>query len=138
MKRNEPVSKIMTANPITVNLSMKPSEVRALFESKAIRHLPVVSGDEVYGMISATDMVRFAGATKGQDPRAVDAVLDHTWTLESMLTRQVATVSSRDTIRSAAELFAEGRFNALPVVDGQKLVGIVTTTDVIRYLLEQY
>jgi CBS domain-containing protein len=42
-------------------------------------------------------------------------------------------------VRNAVQIFAEGKFHSLPVVDNDdNLVGIVTTTDVIRYVLEQY
>ena len=54
------------------------------------------------------------------------------------MTKQIETVQKDDLIKEVAELFARGKFNALPVVEDNKLVGIVTTTDIINYLLELY
>ena len=48
------------------------------------------------------------------------------------------TVKSEDTIKEVAEIFSEAEYHSLPVVDNDELKGIVTTTDVIRYMLEQY
>jgi CBS domain-containing protein len=42
------------------------------------------------------------------------------------------------TIREAAEILSQGNFHAVPIVHGTKLVGIVTTTDLIKYLLDQF
>jgi CBS domain-containing protein len=54
-----------------------------------------------------------------------------------MVSKPVA-VQHDATIREVAEILSTKEFHALPVVDGSKLVGIVTTTDLIKYLLEQY
>ena len=50
----------------------------------------------------------------------------------------VVTVNSKSTVRAAAEIFSKNSFHALPVCDDGTLVGIVTTTDIINYMLEQY
>jgi CBS domain-containing protein len=47
-------------------------------------------------------------------------------------------ISSDITIKSVAEILAKNEFHALPVVDGDELVGIVTTTDLLLYLINQY
>lgn len=139
MKRNEPVSTIMTPNPVTVTLANKPSEARAIFAEHRFHHLPVLSGEDLMGVISVFDLMKVTwGDPTRQDPRALDTFLDHTTTLETFLTRNVVTVSPKDTIRRAAELLSEGTFHALPVCEGRKLVGIITTTDLIRYLVDQY
>ena len=101
-------------------------------------HVPVVSGEKLVGMISATDMVRLSLAIYGVDERAVDAMLDSQHTIESVMTKELTTIKAKDTVRTAAEVLGEGKFHSLPVVDGDKLVGLVTSTDVIRYLLAQY
>jgi CBS domain-containing protein len=73
-----------------------------------------------------------------QDERAVDAALDHSVSVETLMTSDPVTVGTEDNIRKAAEILGEGTFHAVPVVDGKKPIGIVTSTDLIRYLLEQY
>ena len=138
MKRNDPISKIMTTELQTVHLGQKLSEVRRMLADNPYHHVPVVSGKKLVGLLSATDMVRLSLAIYGVDERAVDAMLDSQHTIESVMTTDLTTISAKDTVRGAATVLGEGKFHSLPVVDGEELVGLVTSTDVIRYLLEQY
>ncbi|NVB38934.1 CBS domain-containing protein [Pseudenhygromyxa sp. WMMC2535] len=138
MKRNEPVSKIMTTDIQTVHTGQKLSEVRKMLADNPYHHVPVVSGKQLIGMISATDMIKLSLAIYGVDERAVDAMLDSQHTIESVMTNELTTIAAKDTVRDAAELLSKGTFHSLPVVDGDALVGLVTSTDVIKYLLDQY
>jgi CBS domain-containing protein len=72
----------------------------------------------------------------GQDG-ADEAILDML-TISQIMTSKPKTVSSETIIKDLAEIFVKEEFHALPVVDNGQLKGIVTTTDVIKYLLEQY
>jgi CBS domain-containing protein len=54
------------------------------------------------------------------------------------MSKNLISVSPETTIKEAAEILATREFHALPVCKGDLLVGIVTTTDLIKYLLEQY
>ena len=138
MKRNEPVSKIMTSDIQTAHVGQQLSEVRRMLANNPYHHVPVVSGEKLVGIITATDMLALSLAIYGVDERAVDAMLDSQHTIESVMTTELQTIGAKDTVRSAAELLGEGAFHSLPVVDGDKLVGLVTSTDLIRYLLAQY
>jgi CBS domain-containing protein len=60
------------------------------------------------------------------------------FTIEHVMAKNIVSVSSETTIKETAEILAKREFHAIPVVDDEKLVGIVTTTDLINYLLEQY
>lgn len=138
MKHNEPVSKIMSTQLVTVHHGEPVSRVRQLIREHGIQHIPVVSGQNLVGIISHTDVLRvsFGGAS---DDRAVDATLDHTMTIEQLMQKDPVSVREYAPIREAAQLLVEGQFHSLPVTsDGHKLVGIVTSTDLIRYLLEQF
>lgn len=137
MKKRTPVSKIMTKDPISVNATNSVADVVNIFKERNIHHIPVVSGDKLIGMISKTDIERISFVTNPNESEANTAVYDML-KLEQVMTKQVETVQAEDQIRDAAELFARGKFHALPVMEEDKLTGIVTTTDVINYLLEQY
>jgi CBS domain-containing protein len=60
------------------------------------------------------------------------------FTLEQVMVKNVTTIQMNENIKLAAEILAKKDFRALPVMDGNLLVGILTTTDLIKYLLEQY
>jgi len=138
MKRHEPISKIMSTNLVTVHHGDPVSKVRQLATEHGVHHIPVINGDQLVGIISWSDILRVSfGDTFNADQRAVDATLDHTFTIEQLMQKNPITLNETATVRDAAEILALGEFHSVPVVHGTKLVGIVTSTDLIKYLLEQ-
>ncbi|MEZ5562860.1 MAG: CBS domain-containing protein [Gammaproteobacteria bacterium] len=139
MKQNEPVSKIMSSNLKTIHTGQKLSEVRRLLTDNPFDHVPVVSGDKLVGILSSADLMRLTFDAGNTDPRSMDAVLDSQFTIEGTMTKDPVTIRGGDTIRAAAELLVKSARHSLPVLtESGKLVGIVTSTDLINYLLEQY
>jgi CBS domain-containing membrane protein len=139
MKRNDPISHLMSRSVITAHHGDPISKVRALVREHGVHHIPVVNGDQLVGIISWSDILRVSfGDAFQTDERTVDATLDHTLTLEQVMQKSPVTLAETGTVREAAELLAGGTFHALPIVSGSKLVGIVTTTDLIKYLLDQF
>jgi CBS domain-containing protein len=139
MKHNESVTKIMSRNVVSVHHGDPISKVRQLIKEQGVHHVPVVRGDQLVGLISYSDILRVSfGDAFNADERAVDATLDHTMTLEQIMATDVTTLTEHSTIREAAEILAQGKFHSLPVLSGRKLVGMVTSTDLIRYLVEQF
>jgi CBS domain-containing protein len=140
MKKNEPISHIMTRDVTTVHLGQRPSEARQLLATGKFHHLPVVDGKRLVGILSATDFLRvsFAAYGAGSD-QAFDAFLDHQFSIGDLMQRDVVSLTEGSSVREAAGLLHRHAFHALPVVDADaNLVGIVTTTDLLGYLLEQY
>ena len=139
MRHNEPVSHIMSAEPLTVHKAQKVSEVYALLTENPIHHVPVVNGNKLVGLISSTDMMGLSLSAYGTADAANAEYLDSQFTIEGVMSTNLATVKENDPIRTAAELLSTGSRHSLPVVDDdQMLVGIVTTTDLVKYLLAQY
>ena len=139
MKRRELVSKIMSTNLITVNLTNNLVDAERLFNENSIRHIPVVSGDDIIGILSLTDLLRVSFVdTYGSDEGNVDTAVYNMLSIEQVMVKNLVSVTSAQTIKEVAEVLAKNEFHALPVVDNGKLVGIVTTTDLLNYLLEQY
>uniref|UniRef100_UPI0040497EC5 CBS domain-containing protein n=1 Tax=Gelidibacter sp. TaxID=2018083 RepID=UPI0040497EC5 len=139
MKKREPISTIMTTNVITLNNNDTLETAEKLFKKHKIRHIPVVSGQTIKGMLSYTDLLRisFADAVD-EDSDIVDTVVYNMFDIEQVMAKNLVSVSSTTTIKEVAEVLASKEFHALPVIDDNKLVGIVTTTDLIKYLIAQY
>ena len=139
MKKRTPISEIMTKKVITLSQADDPETAEKLFKTKNIRHIPVVSGENIVGMLSYTDLLRisFADAVD-EDESYVDAVVYNMFTIEQVMAKNLISVSPQTTIKEVAEILSKREFHALPVVENDKLVGIVTTTDLINYLLDQY
>jgi len=139
MKKGTPVTEIMTADVITLNNKDTLSTAETLFKTNRIRHIPVVSKDAVIGMLSYTDLLRisFADAVY-DDEETVDTIVYNMFTIEQVMAKSLVSVTSNTSIKEVAEILSKKEFHALPVIDHNKLVGIVTTTDLIIYLLEQF
>ena len=139
MKKRVPVSKIMTSNLVLLNLTDTLEKAEGLFKKHNIRHIPVVNNNKVEGMLSYTDLLRisFADAAYEEDEN-VDTIVYNMFTLKQVMVKTVTCVKASDTIYDLAKILAKENFHALPVEEDGKLVGIVTTTDLITYLLEQY
>lgn len=141
LKHKESITNVMTPNPRTISLKTTLSEVGKIFEKEEIHHLPVVDGRELVGILSYMDLMRvsFEQSFGVTDKRAVYAVLDNTLDVESIMTKDPVFILSTGTVREAAEKLCTGHFHSLPVVnDDHELVGIVTSKDLIAYLLQLY
>lgn len=128
----------MTKTVVTVNQNDDLTKVVEKLKSNSIRHLPVVNGKKVVGIISRTDINRLTFGALFDGQEGSDEAILQMLTIPQVMTAKPKTVSSDAIIRDLAEIFSKEEFHALPVVDNDELKGIVTTTDVIKYFLEQY
>tara|TARA_R110000764_G_scaffold213522_2_gene299887 strand:+ start:89 stop:520 length:432 start_codon:yes stop_codon:yes gene_type:complete len=139
MKKRTPVSSIMTTSVISLNAKDTLETAESLFKENNIRHIPVLEGSKVIGMLSYNDLLRISFADAiGDDEQDVDTVVYNMFTIEQVMTKNLVTVTSTTTIKEVAEILSKREFHALPVVDNNNLVGIITTTDLINFLLEQF
>lgn len=128
----------MTADPETVDVGQKLSDVRRLMAEKRFHHVPVVDGRRLVGLLTATDMVRLSISAYGADERTVDAMLDAQFSIQQVMTTGLFTLQHDQTVRHAADKLRGGAFHCLPVVDAEhNLLGIVTSSDLIQYMFEQ-
>jgi len=139
MKQQVPVSTIMTTSIIKLNITDTLTKAETLFKKNHIRHIPVVNSNKIVGMLSYTDLLRisFADAVD-EDDTIIDSTVYNMFSVEQVMSKNLISVSPETTIKEAAEILAKREFHALPVCEGDLLVGIVTTTDLIQYLIDQY
>lgn len=139
MRNGTPISAIMTKNVITLNTNDSLEHAEQLFKSNHIRHIPVVNDKNIIGMLSYTDLLRISFADAVDDNEAyVDTIVYNMFTIEQVMAKNIVSVTATATIKEVAELLAKKEFHAIPIVENEKLVGIVTTTDLINYLLDQF
>lgn len=139
MKQRVPVSTIMSKNIIRLNLTDTLTKAEELFKKYKIRHLPVVNGNKIIGILSYTDLLRISLADGvDENDEVIDMTVYNMYTLEQVMAKNLITIQADANIKDAAEILADSEFRALPVLDGTMLVGILTTTDLIKYLLKQY
>lgn len=136
MRRNEKVAKFMTRAVQTIQVGQKLSDANAAMQRGGFHHLPVVDGERLVGILSTTDLLRVSYAY-GVDERQTNAVLDDTMTIAELMNDPI-TLRDQASLREAVELLAKGQFHSVPVVDdGDHVVGIFTTTDAMRLLVDE-
>ena len=138
MKRKEPISKIMTKEVITLTLDDSLQKAERLFKKHHIRHIPVVDEEKqlILGMLSLTDLKRLCFVDSYYDNASADTAIYNMLSIGQIMANNPVKVSSQSVISEVARLLASKEFHALPVVDNEKLVGIVTTTDLLNYLID--
>ncbi|MDJ0699355.1 MAG: CBS domain-containing protein [Woeseiaceae bacterium] len=128
--RNEKIGRIMSEWPATVSPGDLLSEARELFEAHGIHHLPVVDVETLVGILSTSDFLKLFLLDRSS-PSLRRAEVRH------VMHRNPVVIHVDATLREAAEKLAVGEFHALPVIDDDaRLVGIVTTSDLLEYLLQ--
>jgi acetoin utilization protein AcuB len=135
-----PVSSLMTDyhKLVTVAPEDPLSKVKAIFESHNFHHIPVVNFREIVGLVSKTDFEHFMGGAShySEDRFVNDLRLERTHVSEIM-TKRLGKVAPDDRINVVLEVFLINRFHALPVVDNNELVGIITPFDIMTALSKQ-
>jgi acetoin utilization protein AcuB len=125
----------MKRDPITISPETGILEALRLFRQHRIRHLPVVKGGFLVGILTDRDLKRVVPS-----PAASLSVYEVNYLLNRLeargvMTKQVVTVLPETTIEEAAKLLLTHKIGALPVVEEDRLVGIVTETDVLQALV---
>ena len=140
---NRPVSEIMSTKLITVIPSDSLEKVKEIFETYNIHHVLVVRHLELVGIISKTDFfkaIHGARLENADDAAAENAVIFSKYKAEDLMTKHVAKITPEEKIGTAAEIFLENHFHAIPIISEEgELKGIVTTYDIIKvYFHEAY
>jgi len=135
------VSEIMTTPAWTLQATDPVAKAKALLSDRRIRRLPVLEGDRLVGILSDRDLRPCASpAPAGPLPLVSSGCetsrrLDRIHVLEIMR-RTPVSIGPYHTVREAARLMADHELHALPVVDQNRVIGIITQTGVLRALLD--
>jgi acetoin utilization protein AcuB len=126
------VRDLMTANPITTGPETPVLEARQLMIDKRIRHLLIVEGSKLLGIITDRDIrLNLPSPATSLSVWEINYLIARL-TVESVMTKSVVIVSPHRDARQAAQLMLDNKIGALPVVDGGQLLGIITETDLLR------
>ncbi len=135
MKISDPISQIMTKQLVTVSVTNDLHDVKRLMAKHKIRHVPVTDAGKLVGMISKTDLNRLSMREILDDQESADAAVFEMLSIDQVMASNLVSITTSNTLEEAAALLGQNEFHALPVVDGQNIIGIVTSTDIIRELL---
>ena len=127
---------IMTENPVTSTELMSVAEALGLLYELDVRHLPVVRGRELVGIISDRDLRSFSEATEDEAIEAVESARSSN--VGNFMNTSPVKVDPETNIREVLELMLLHRVGAIPVadLDTGDLLGIVSYVDLLRVLQE--
>jgi CBS domain-containing protein len=127
------VREVMQAKIVTISADESLLTVEDIMRLGGVRHLLVVRGGKLVGVVSQTDLLRMSLSTlnsEGNDyRRAFLQALD----VSQAMSSPPITVEAYATMEKVAMSMASHKIGCLPVLDGDDLVGMVTTTDVLSY-----
>lgn len=128
------VEEIMTVDPVTVTEETTIGDALSVMTEKGVRHLPVVRGAEVVGILSDRDFADIGASllNGNKDFESLRAQLSQQ--VNSLMSGGVLTVDSDADLTEVTDLVVEEKLSALPVVESgsQRLVGIVSYVDLLR------
>ncbi|WP_121966716.1 HPP family protein [Myroides sp. N17-2] len=142
MRQNVPVAEIMTKELITLTLSNSLYDAEKLFKKHNIRHIPIVNEGKLIGVLSYSDLLKISYADvldDEDDLMDVSSVVYDVYSISQVMAKVVVSALPTATIKEVTEILAKQSFHSIPIVDEENnLLGIVTTTDLLKYFLKQY
>lgn len=128
------VAQLMTRKVVVGGLSNKFSQILEFFTTYKIHHLPICEDNEVRGVISYTDMLKYIAVQLESGKSTSLADLDNAFSVESVMTKNVVTINPDALVEDACKVLSDGSFQGLPVVDdNKKIVGILSNKDIVRF-----
>jgi len=137
-KSTEPVAvqDLMARNPATLDRNETLDLAETVMKLGRIRHMPVVEAGKVVGILSQRDLFRSALVVALEFGQKTTSALIKTIRVKEVMSQSVITIAPDASVKEAARVMIERKIGCLPVVERDKLVGLITETDILRYVTE--
>ncbi|MEA4882575.1 MAG: CBS and ACT domain-containing protein [Clostridia bacterium] len=128
----------MSSRPVTVSPETSVMDALELMKRNNVRRLPVMSGDTLAGIVTELDLLHISPS-----PATSLSVFEINYLISKMkvreaMTTKVLTVAADDTLEKAALMMRKHKIGGLPVLEGTRLVGIITETDIFDAFIEGF
>ncbi len=131
------VRDLMTRDVIAVSPGDSLARLRDMMYDLDVRHMPVIEGDrDLVGLVSQRDLLRNHLIEQAEVPDFIEDALLERLRVRELMTTGVLSVEADVDIREAAQIMWENKYGCLPVVEGPRLVGILTESDFVRLMAE--
>ena len=135
--KNMQINELMTGDVLSIDVTKSLKEAEWLMRKNNIRHIPVVKRGKLVGILSLTDLQRLSFAGNFGDIEGdIDVAVYNMLNIEQVMIANPVTINHTQTVKEATEILAEKGFHSLPVVNGEEVVGMLTTTDLLKYFLD--
>lgn len=129
MDRTATIAAYMTPTPFTVGSEQTITFAQKLMQKHGIRHLPVLHGGKLDGVVSDRDLGMIAG---------LNEVNPDNTTVEEAMTQEAFTVDKDTPLLDVLKEMLEHKYGSAIVIDGDKIVGIFTTYDSLQLLVDEF
>jgi len=132
--KTTPIATIMTRDVVCVSPDQKIIDVKHIYEKLDFHHhIPVTEAGKLVGIVSLVDfMYRIRGAGLDDNNPVYESL-----TVKEIMTTNPFALDQGASIEEAAQILKKGDYHALPILDGDQIVGIVSTADLIAYFLKR-
>lgn len=131
------LSDIMNRNLVTVDKQASLRRARRILDQHGIRHLLVVEGKRLVGVVTDRDLRQAAPSSKSPLTLGEREEFMNELKVVEVMSRKLITAAPSTTVREAARAMVGEKIGCLPVVNGNQLVGIVTETDLLEVLVRE-
>ena len=125
----------MTPDPITLHPEETLMEAAQVMRMRKIRRIPIVSGGKLVGLLTEGDLKRAEPSTLSDTQEHFTEVMEGTQVNRIMIENLLTTTPDAPLVEAARTLWTN-KYGALPVLEGEKLVGILTDNDLIGALVK--
>ncbi len=131
MNVNESIWQFMTTKVVSITPDTPAEDIKNFFQENKFHHIPVVNaGGLLKGIISSTDLIKMERLMEFWQ------ITSRPLMAKDIMTSYPFFLTPDDSIATAIELFLENRFHALPIVEDEVLVGIITTHDILELTMK--
>jgi acetoin utilization protein AcuB len=130
------VGERMSRPVISVSPDAPINDVLAMFKKEHIRRAPVIKNGKMVGMVTGTDLINASPSSVTTLSIWEMHYLISKVTVKNVMSKKVITVDKDTPIEEAARIMTDQKIAGLPVMDGKKVVGIITETDLFKVFLE--
>ena len=128
------VREIMMGNPVTLKPADTLDLANDIISLGRIRHIPVLEEGRLVGLLSERDLIGAAASEIFGLKQKRKSALLKTVLIKDVMKKKVILTKSDTSIKDAARLMADKRIGCVPVIENGALVGLLTTTDILRYV----
>lgn len=126
------VKDYMTSNPETLSPEDRLLDAELLVRRAGVRHMPVVSEDRLVGVLSERDVRRYAASILYSTPEEYNRTFEQTL-VGTVMTKEVVTIGPEAPLAEAAGLLYAQHRGCLPVMEAERVIGIITRRDFLRF-----
>ncbi len=131
------VRDLMTRDVVAARPEDSLAHMRDLMLERDVRHMPVIEGEkDLVGLVSQRDLLRNHLIEQADVPDFIEDALLERLLVRELMTTGVVSIEPESDIREAAQIMYENKYGCLPVVEGTRLVGILTESDFVRLIAE--